>query len=71
MQQQILRYSQLEKILGIDRVTIWRRIKSDPDFPRPIRLGSGKATAIGFLKNEIEEWVALQAAKRSDKAGVM
>lgn len=70
MQQQILRYAELETILGIDRVTIWRRIKSDPDFPRPIRLGSGKATAIGFLQNEIEEWVALQASKRVNKADI-
>ena len=60
----ILRYSDLEARLGINRITIWRRAKSDPCFPKPIRLGGSKTAAVGFLESEVDEWVAQQAAAR-------
>ena len=62
MNTRILRYSDLETQLGMNRVTIWRRTKTDPTFPRPIRLGSARSSAVGFLAEEIETWIAQQAA---------
>ena len=64
MKSQILRYSDLEGQLGMNRITIWRRTKADPTFPRPIRLGGGRAAAVGFLAEEIEIWIAQQATNR-------
>ena len=62
MKNRILRYSDLETQLGMNRVTIWRRTRTDPTFPRPIRLGNSRNAAIGFLAEEIEAWIAQQAA---------
>lgn len=61
MNTRILRYSELEAQLGMNRVTIWRRTKTDPTFPRPIRLGNSRNSALGFLADEVEEWIAQQA----------
>jgi prophage regulatory protein len=68
MKARILRYSDLEIQLGINRITIWRRTKSDPTFPRPIRLGSGKSKngATGFLAEEVDAWIEKQSQKRND-----
>lgn len=63
MNKRILRYSDLEDQLGMNRVTIWRRTRTDPTFPRPIRLGNNsRSAAIGFLADEVEAWIAQQAA---------
>ena len=62
MTARILRYSDLETQLGMNRVTIWRRTRTDPTFPRPIRLGNSRNAAIGFLAEEVEAWIAQQAA---------
>ncbi|WP_310031714.1 AlpA family phage regulatory protein [Achromobacter deleyi] len=62
MNARILRYSDVEILLGVNRVTIWRRVKTDPTFPRPIRLGSARNCALGFLQSEIDAWIEQQAA---------
>lgn len=64
MKARILRYSDLELQLGIKRITIWRRTKSDPTFPKPVRLGKSKNAALGFLAEEIEAWIEQQASNR-------
>jgi prophage regulatory protein len=66
MKARILRYSDLEMQLGINRVTIWRRTKTDPTFPQPIRLGNSKNAALGFLTEEVEAWIARQSDNRKD-----
>lgn len=65
MKIQIVRYRDLEDRLGVDRVTIWRWTKTNPTFPKPIRLGNSKNSALGFLAEEVEAWVAQQAAQRN------
>jgi prophage regulatory protein len=62
MNTRILRYSDLETQLGMNRVTIWRRTKTDLTFPQPIRLGNARNAAVGFLAEEIETWIAQQAS---------
>ncbi|MCW2312059.1 helix-turn-helix transcriptional regulator [Rhodoferax antarcticus] len=64
MAAQILRYADLEHQLGMNRITIWRRTKNDPTFPRPIRLGGGRTAAVGFLAAEVEAWIEQQAIAR-------
>lgn len=64
MKARILRYSDLEIQLGIDRITIWRRTKTDPTFPKPVRLGKSKNAAQGFLAEEIDTWIEQQASNR-------
>ncbi len=38
---------------GISRQTIWRLVKSDPKFPKPIRLSAG---CTRWQLSEIEAW---------------
>ena len=43
---------------GMSRQTIWRVVKSDPTFPKPIRLTPG---CTRWLLSEVEAW---EASKR-------
>ncbi len=50
----ILRMNDVLTLTGIrSRTTIWRRLR-DGAFPNPIDLGGGQ---IGWLENEINEWI--------------
>lgn len=53
---------------GLSRSTIYRRLDADPDFPRPVQLGTG-ARAVGFLTSEIDAWLAGRIAARDQQAG--
>lgn len=64
MTLKIVRYGDVETKLGMNRITIWRRTKTDPTFPRPFKLGSGRTAAVGFIAAEIEAWIARQAGTR-------
>lgn len=44
---------------GVSRQTIWRLVKSDPTFPKPIRLTPG---CTRWLLSEVQAW---EASKRS------
>lgn len=45
--------------LSVSRQTIWRLVKSDPTFPKPIRLTPG---CTRWLLSEVEAW---EASKRT------
>lgn len=45
--------------LSVSRQTIWRLVKSDPTFPKPIRLTPG---CTRWLLSEVQTW---EASKRS------
>ncbi|MGK5054848.1 AlpA family phage regulatory protein [Janthinobacterium lividum] len=55
---QILRIPAVCQMLGLSRVTVWRRVKLDPSFPRPVRLGTSDKSAVGFLQHELNAWIA-------------
>jgi prophage regulatory protein len=56
----ILRRKQVEARTGLSRSTIYDRMK-EGTFPKPIVLGGGRA--VGWLEQEISEWVAALVAK--------
>lgn len=56
----ILRRKQVEARTGLSRSTIYLRIQ-EGTFPRPINLG---ARAVGWLENEIDEWLAARIENR-------
>jgi prophage regulatory protein len=63
MQPQVsksLRPKQAAEFLGIGLSSLWRRLKEEPDFPRPRKL-SQRVTF--FLESELVEWRNSQAAK--------
>ncbi len=51
----ILRCKQVEEKTGLSRSTIYQRIQ-EGTFPKPINLG---ARAVGWLENEIEDWLTV------------
>ena len=60
MATRILRYPDVQRVTGLNRKTIERRVKADR-FPVPVRLG---ARAVGFRSDEIEAWI--KARPRAD-----
>jgi prophage regulatory protein len=61
----ILRRNEVEKRTGLSRSTIYLRIQKGT-FPKPINLGLG-ARAVGWLENEIENWLEAQIEKRDSR----
>lgn len=54
-------YPVLEGLTGWSNATIHRRIKNDPDLPRPIRDGHGRTTR--FRVGDIRRYLAKKAAE--------
>jgi len=52
----LLRKAQVIERTGLGKSTIYERIKRNA-FPVPVKLG---ISAVGWLENEIEEWIASQ-----------
>lgn len=64
----ILRRRQLEDRTGLKKSAIYDRLNPkspnyDPDFPKPIDLGTGKNPPIGFVEHEVEAWLAKRIAQ--------
>ncbi|MDG3039793.1 helix-turn-helix transcriptional regulator [Roseicyclus marinus] len=58
---------ELRKLLGISRSTLDRAIRSDPAFPQPRRLSSGRL--IRFVHAEVLDYISgLPCAEYSDHA---
>lgn len=62
----IIRMRAVGEITGLARATLYKRIKDDPTFPRPVPLSSSTARGapIGFVLAEVQAWIAGQIAKR-------
>ena len=54
MEPRIRRRADVERQTRLSKATLYRMMKSGT-FPRPVRLG---ARAVGWLKVEIDRWVA-------------
>ena len=62
----ILRRKQVETRTGLSRSTIYLRMQKGT-FPKPIPLG---ARAVGWLENEIEDWLASRIQERNTEMEV-
>lgn len=59
MSDKIIRIRLAVDLLGISRSSIYEKLNSsskyyDPEFPRPIKLGS---KAVGFRLSELQQWM--------------
>lgn len=66
--EQILRLREVESVTGLSRASIYGRISInskyyDETFPKPIKLGSGRA--IGFILSEVEGWIDFRRSERN------
>lgn len=66
----IIRMPELELLTGYKRPTIYKRLKDDPTFPRPVPLSNSKSRGapIGFVLAEVQEWVRKRIALRREVA---
>ena len=51
--QKILRLADLEAMLGLSKVTIWR-LRRSGDFPQPIKIS---ARSLGWRAGVIQDWL--------------
>lgn len=62
----IIRFPEVEAITGLARATVYKRLKDDPTFPRPVPLSNSKSrgSPVGFVLAEIQGWVRQRIALR-------
>ncbi|PYD92214.1 AlpA family phage regulatory protein [Pseudomonas syringae pv. pisi] len=66
----LIRMPDLEAITGLARPTVYKRLKDDPTFPRPVPLSNSKSrgSPVGWVLSEVHEWVRTRIAMRSEAA---
>lgn len=62
--QAVVRWPELKRMVGLGRVTVWRWGR-DGKFPRPVSLGPN---CTGWLRSEVEDWLAGRVAVRDAAA---
>jgi prophage regulatory protein len=62
--QRFIRFPEAVKALGVSRSEIYRRIKSEPHFPKPVKILGGGTKAVGFVESELVEYQAARIAER-------
>ncbi|MDY7558986.1 AlpA family phage regulatory protein [Pseudomonas sp. CCC3.2] len=62
----IIRMDELEAITGIKRPTVYKRLKDDPTFPKPVPLSDSKSRGapVGWILGEVQTWVRQRMAMR-------
>lgn len=62
----IIRISELSAITGYARPTIYKRLKDDPTFPKPVPLSDSKSRGapVGWVLAEAQAWVRQRIALR-------
>ncbi|WP_321359550.1 helix-turn-helix transcriptional regulator [Pseudomonas extremaustralis] len=62
----LIRMPDLEAITGLARPTVYKRLKDDPTFPRPVPLSNSKSrgSPVGFVLAEVHAWVRQRIALR-------
>lgn len=66
----LIRMPDLEAITGLARPTVYKRLKDDPTFPRPVPLSDSKSrgSPVGFVLAEVQAWVRQRIALRGEAA---
>lgn len=66
----LIRMPDLEAITGLARPTVYKRLKDDPTFPRPVPLSNSKSrgSPVGFVLAEVHAWVRQRIALRGETA---
>jgi predicted DNA-binding transcriptional regulator AlpA len=52
------------RVGGISRATEHRRLKTEPDWPRPVAIGPGK---LGYVQSEIDAYITKKVAARDGR----
>lgn len=62
----LIRIPEMEAITGYKRPTIYKRLKDDPSFPKPVPLSNSKSRGapVAWVLAEVQEWVRQRIALR-------
>jgi prophage regulatory protein len=52
--ERLIRRSEVERITGLPRSSIYERNAKDPDWPKPVRLGPN---TVAWVESEVLAWV--------------
>jgi len=65
----LIRISEVEQITSLKRTTIYKRLKDDPTFPRPVPLtdSTARGAPVGWVLGEVQTWVRSRLALRSEE----
>ncbi|QIQ71352.1 helix-turn-helix transcriptional regulator [Pseudomonas coronafaciens] len=66
----IIRMPELKAITGYAAPTVYKRLKDDPTFPKPVPLSDSKARGapVGWVLAEVYSWVRQRIALRGEAA---
>lgn len=66
----IIRMPEVSAITGLAGNTVYKRLKDDPTFPKPVPLSDSTARGapVGWVLAEVQEWVRKRIAKRGEVA---
>lgn len=66
----LIRMPELEALTGLARATVYKRLKDDPTFPRPVPLSNSNARGapVGFVLGEVNAWIRGRIAARAGVA---
>lgn len=61
--QSLVRLPMLLKLTGLSRATAYRYSKSDPSFPKPVKLSDSAArnAPVGYRLQDIQSWIRVRA----------
>lgn len=56
----------VERMVGMKRSTIYKRLSKDPTFPKPVSLSDSNARGapVGFVLSEVQDWISLRIEHR-------
>lgn len=64
----LMRKTTAQKVLDLSKTSLEKLVATDSTFPRPIKMGTAKQSAVFFDADEITAWVEQQKAKRLEVA---
>ena len=66
----LIRMPDVLALTGLQRATVYKRIKDDPTFPRPVPLSTSRARGapVAFVLAEVQTWVRARIAARGEVA---
>ena len=57
----IIRVKEVARKTGFAVSTVWWKVKNEPDFPRPAKIG---LNSTGWVESEIDDWIKARLAAR-------
>jgi predicted DNA-binding transcriptional regulator AlpA len=68
MSKRFIRFKEACRIFGVGRSTLYHRIKTDPRFPKPVKILGPGTKPSGFIDTEIAEYQAARMRERDEAA---